>query len=98
VFNDLIWAVVQFAKIGCKPSPPPAVETTEEQEKDSKYPQKSRGGNYYRNTNKNLKDFLVPSKRKNPPQAAWATMPKPPEALITQTSEVIVKATLPIQG
>ena len=27
----------------------------------------------------NLEDFIVPNRRKKPPQVSWATMPEPPE-------------------
>ena len=27
----------------------------------------------------NLEDFIVPNRKKKPPQVSWATMPEPPE-------------------
>lgn len=81
MFNDLIQTEVQFAKIDYQPNH--VLLQLQRQLKDNQkfqnHPSKLgvRIIDKLPTTTWNLKDFLVPSRRKKPPQGALGMMPEP---------------------
>ena len=86
MFNDLIRAGVQFAKINHQPNHVllQLWKQLKGNQKFQNYPKKPRVRiiNRLPTTSWNLEDFVVPNrkKKKKPPQVSQATMPEPPEA------------------
>jgi len=83
MINDLIWAGVQFEKIDHQPNH--VLLQLWRQLKDNQKFQNHLRKPRVRIIDKllrttwNLEDFLVPSRRKKPPQVTWAMMPETPE-------------------
>lgn len=83
MFNDSIRAGVQFANIHHQHHH--VLLQLWRQEEDNQqlpnHPKKPGVGTTDRlpTATWNLEEFLVPSRRKKPPQVTWATMPEPPE-------------------
>ena len=81
MFNDLIQAEVQFAKIDRQPNRILLQLFPQDGQKLQNHPRKAsvRTIDGLPTTTWNLEDFIVPNRRKEPPQVSWATMPEPPE-------------------
>lgn len=84
MFNDLIRAGVQFAKIDRQPNHVllQLWRQLKDNQKFQSYPKKSRVRAIERvpTTTWNLEDFIIPNRKKKPPQVSRATMPEPSEA------------------
>ena len=84
MFNDLIQAGVQFAKIDCQPNHVllQLWRQLKDNQKFENYPKKPRVRVIERipTTTWNLEGFIFPNRKKKPPRVSWATMPEPPEA------------------
>ena len=82
MFNDLIWAGVQFAKIDRQPNHVLLQLWKQRTIKNFRIiPQKTRLRviDILPMTMWILEDFIVPNRKKKPPQVSWAMMPEPPE-------------------
>ena len=77
MFNNIIR--VQFAKVNHQPNHIllQLWRQLEDNQKFQNHPQKTPPMDKIPTITWNLEDFLVPSKRKKPPQVTQATMPKP---------------------
>ena len=81
MFNDLIQAGVQFAKIDRQPNRILLQLFPQDGQKLQNHPRKPRRRTTdgLPTTTWNLEDFIVPNRKKKPPQVSRATMPEPPE-------------------
>ena len=81
MFNDLIRAGVQFAKIDRQPNRILLQLFPQDGQKLQNHPRKPRVRTIdgLPTTTWNLEDFIVPNRKKKPPQVSRATMPEPPE-------------------
>ena len=83
MFNDLIPAEVQFAKIDRQPNHI-LLQLWKQLKDDQKFQNHLRKPRVRTidglpTTTWNLEDFIVPNWKKKPPQVSWVTMPEPPE-------------------
>jgi len=100
MFNDLIQAGVQFEKIDCQPNHIllHLLRQLEDNQKFQYHPKKPGmiTTDKLPTTAWNLEDFLVPSKRKKPPQVTQATMPKPSKEKEMAVAQLFVWWGMPV--